>query len=182
MNIQDWFPFTIDWFDFLSVQGTLKSLLQHHSLKASILWCSAFFMVQISCLYMTNGKAIALTIWTFVSKVMSLLFSMLSWFFLQGTNVFEFHGCGNVIILFTIGFIVETSTLYQSVFVPSDGTELNYFAHFTVFYCLKTFPFLTSSVSHWAYQYNKNFIREKHNIIFVVFLSKMLHLVPMTRK
>ena len=66
--------FRIDWFDKLAVQETLESLLQHHSLKASILWCSAFFMVHLSHLYVTIGKAIALTIQTFVSKVMSLLF------------------------------------------------------------------------------------------------------------
>ena len=70
--------FRIDWFDLLAVQGTLKGLLQHHSLKASILQCSAFFMVQLSHPYMTTGKTIALTIWTFVVKVMSLLFNMLS--------------------------------------------------------------------------------------------------------
>ena len=64
----------IDWLDLLSVQGTLKSLLQHHSSKASIPWCSAFFMVQLSHPYMTTGKTIALTRWTFVGKVMSLLF------------------------------------------------------------------------------------------------------------
>ena len=64
--------------DLLGVQGTLKSLLQHHSSKASILWCSAFFTVQLSHLYMTTGKTIALTRWTFVGKVMSLLFNMLS--------------------------------------------------------------------------------------------------------
>ena len=70
--------FSIDWLDLLEVQGILKSLLQHHSLKASILWRSAFFMVQLSHPYMTTGKTIALTMWTFVSKVMSLLFNMLS--------------------------------------------------------------------------------------------------------
>ena len=68
----------MDWFDLLAVQGTLKSLLQHHSSKASILRCSAFFMVQLLHPYMTTGKTIALTRWTFVSKVMSLLFNMLS--------------------------------------------------------------------------------------------------------
>ena len=68
----------MDWFDLLAVQGTLKSLLQHHSSKASILWCSAFFMVQLSHLYMTTGKTIALTRWTFVSKVMSPLLNTLS--------------------------------------------------------------------------------------------------------
>ena len=69
-----------DWFDLLALQGTLKSLLQHHSLKASILWCSAFFMVQQSHSYMTTGKTIALTIWIFVSKMMPLLFNTLSRF------------------------------------------------------------------------------------------------------
>ena len=66
--------FRIDWFDLLAVQGTLKGLLQHHSSKVSILWCSAFFMVQFSHPYMTIGKTVALIIWTFVDKVMSLLF------------------------------------------------------------------------------------------------------------
>ena len=70
--------FRIDWLDLLEVQGTLKSLLQHHSSKASILWRSAFFIVQLSHPYMTPGKTIALTEWTFVGKVMSLLFNMLS--------------------------------------------------------------------------------------------------------
>ena len=69
--------FRIDWFDLLAVQGTLKTLLQHHSSKASILQHSAFFMVQLSHLYMTTGKTIALTRQTFVGKVMSLLFNML---------------------------------------------------------------------------------------------------------
>ena len=64
--------FRIDWFDLLAVQGTLKSLLQHHSSKASIFWRSAFFMVWLSHPYMTIGKAIALTMWTFVGKTMSL--------------------------------------------------------------------------------------------------------------
>ena len=72
--------FKIDWFDLLAIQGTLKSLFQHHSLKASVLWHSTFFMVRLSHPYMTTGKAIALTLQTFVSKVMSLLFSMLSRF------------------------------------------------------------------------------------------------------
>ena len=74
--------FRMDWLDLLAVQGTLKSLLQHHSLKASSLWCSAFFTVQLSHPYMTTGKTIgktiALTRWTFVGKVMSLLLNMLS--------------------------------------------------------------------------------------------------------
>ena len=70
--------FRMDWLDLLAVQGTLKSLLQHHSSKASILWCSAFFIVQLSHSYMTTGKTIVLTTRTFVGKVMSLLFNMLS--------------------------------------------------------------------------------------------------------
>ena len=70
--------FRIDWLDLLAVQGSLKNLLQHHSSKASILLCSAFFIVKLSHPYMTTGKTIALTKWTFVDKVMSLLFNMLS--------------------------------------------------------------------------------------------------------
>ena len=70
--------FRMDWLDFLAVQGTLKSLLQHHSSKASILWLSAFFTVQLSHPYMTTGKTIALTRWTLVGKVMFLLLNMLS--------------------------------------------------------------------------------------------------------
>ena len=70
--------FRMDWLDLTAVQGTLKSILQHHSSKASILKCSAFFIVQISHPYMTTRKTIALTRWTFVDKVMSLLFNMLS--------------------------------------------------------------------------------------------------------
>ena len=68
----------VDWFDLLAVHGTLKSLLQHHSLKASVLWCLASIIVQLSHLPMTTGKTIALIRWTFVGKVMSLLFNMLS--------------------------------------------------------------------------------------------------------
>ena len=74
--------FRMDWLDLLAVQGTLRSLLQHYSSKASILQCSAFFIVQLSHPYMTTGKTIALTRWTFVGKVMSLLFNMLSRLFI----------------------------------------------------------------------------------------------------
>ena len=83
--------FRMDWLDLLAVQGTLKSLLQHHSSKAPILQCSAFFMVQLSHPYITTGKNIALTRWIFDGKVMSLLFNMLSRliiFFFQGASVF----------------------------------------------------------------------------------------------
>ena len=82
--------FRIGWFDLLAIQGTLKSLLQHRSSKASILWCSAFFMVQLLHPYVTTGKAIVLARRSFVSKVMSLLFNTLSRFviaFLQGASV-----------------------------------------------------------------------------------------------
>ena len=78
MIIQGWFSLGLT--DLLAVQGTFKSLLWHHSSKASVLLCSAFFMVQVSHMNMTTGKTIALTIWTFVGKVMSLLFNMLSRF------------------------------------------------------------------------------------------------------
>ena len=70
--------FRMDWFDLLTIQRTLQSLLRYHNLKASILWCSTIFIVQLSHPYMTTGKTIALTIWTYVGKVMSLLFNMLS--------------------------------------------------------------------------------------------------------
>ena len=70
--------FRLDWLDLLAVQGTLKSLFQHHSSKASILWCSAFFIAQLSYSYKTAGKTIALTRWKFIGKVMSLLLNMLS--------------------------------------------------------------------------------------------------------
>ena len=83
--------FRMDWLDLLAVQGTLRSLLQHHSLKASILQHSAFFIVQLSHSYMTTEKTIALTRWTFVGKVMSLLFHMLSRLvitFFQGVSIF----------------------------------------------------------------------------------------------
>ena len=87
--------FRMDWLDLLAIQGTLKSLLQHHNSKASILWGSAFFMVKLSHPYMTTGKTIALILWTFVGKVMSPLFHMclgLSQLSFQGANAFWFHG------------------------------------------------------------------------------------------
>ena len=81
--------FRINWFDLITVLGTLKSLLQHHSSKSSILRCSAFFMVQLSHPYMNTGKAIPLAIWIFVSKVVSLLFHMLSKFVIQNFSFKE---------------------------------------------------------------------------------------------
>ena len=91
LSHQFFFSFRMDWLDLLAVQGTVKSLLQHHSSKASILWCSAFFMVQLSHPYMTTGKIIALTRQAFFGKVMSLLFNMPSKLviaFLQGASIF----------------------------------------------------------------------------------------------
>ena len=90
--------FRIHWFDVLSVQGTLKSLLQHHSSKASIHWCSAFFRVQLSYPYMTTGKTIVLTRWIFVRKEISLLFNMLFRLvvaFLPRSKRLLFHGCNH---------------------------------------------------------------------------------------
>ena len=88
--------FRMDWLDLSAVQGTLKSLIQHHSSKTSILWHSAFFIVQLSHPYMTTRKTLALTRWTFVGKVMSLLFNMLSRLvitFLPRRKHVLFHGC-----------------------------------------------------------------------------------------
>ena len=88
--------FRIDWLDLLAVQGTLKSLLQHHSSKSSILQCSAFFIVQFSHPYMTTGKTIALARWTFVGKVMSLLFNMLfklEWAYQNANLMMSFPRC-----------------------------------------------------------------------------------------
>ena len=90
--------FRMDWLDVLAVQGTLRSLLQHHSSKASILQCSTFFIVQLSHSYMTTGKTIALTRQTFVGKVMSLLFNMMSRLaitFLPRSKCLLFHGCSH---------------------------------------------------------------------------------------
>ena len=96
--------FRIDWFELLAVQGTLKSLIQLHSSKASILQHSAFFMVQLSHLYMITGKTIALTIWTFVRKVMSLLFNMLSRFIIaflwKSKHLFNFMAAVTTTVIF----------------------------------------------------------------------------------
>ena len=94
--------FRINWFDLLAVKGTLKSLLQHHNLKASILWCSAFIMAQLSYPYMTTLEIIALTIWIFFSKVMILLFSILSRFVIaflprsKRLSISWFYPCSNI--------------------------------------------------------------------------------------
>ena len=89
-----------DWFDFLAVQGTLKSLLQHHSSNASVLQHSAFFRVHLSHSYMTTGKTVVLTIWTFVGKVLSLLFNTLSTFAFQGAGSRECFQKAQISIFF----------------------------------------------------------------------------------
>ena len=94
--------FRLDWLDLLIVQGTLKSLLQHHSPKTSILWCSAFFIVQLSHPYMTTGESIALTRQTFVGRIMSLLYNMLSRLVITLTKVicYQLFKKNNYLILF----------------------------------------------------------------------------------
>ena len=121
--------FQIDWFDLLSVQGTLKSLFLHHSLKASILQHSAFFMVQLSHPHITTGKSIALTIRTFISKMMSLLFNILSRFvitFLPRSKQKYFNFMAAVTICCDFG-AQEKKTChcfhFSPIYLPgSDGT------------------------------------------------------------
>ena len=125
--------YRMDWFDLLAVQGTLKSLLQHHSSKASILWCSAFFMVQLSLLYMTAGKTIALTIQTFVSKVMSLLFNVLTFVSKVMSLLF------NVLSRLVIAFLPRSKCLLilwmQSLSAVIFGSQENKTCH-----CFHYFP------------------------------------------
>ena len=123
--------FRIDWLDLFSVQETLKSLLQQHSSKASILRCSAFFIDQLSHPYMTTGKTIALTRWAFVGKVMSMLFNMPSrlvrTFLFQGVSVFLFHGCSHHLHLHLGGALVPLE-LKDNCYVYSPRRNQD-FAH-----------------------------------------------------
>ena len=112
--------FWMDLFDLLAVQGTLKSLLQHHSSKASILWCSAFFMVQFSHPYMTTGKTIV-TRWTFVGKVMSLLFNVLS----------------RLVTAFLPSLEVSLYFMAAAIFHSDFGAQENKVCHY--FHCFPTF-------------------------------------------
>ena len=132
VNIQDWFFFRIDWFDFLAVQRTLKSLLQHHNLKTSILQCSAFFMVQLSHPHMENTllkKIIALTRRIFVSEVMPLLFNMLSRFviaFLPGSKclLMSWLKSPSTVILEPKKMKPVTFSIFFPTYLPrSDGTR-----------------------------------------------------------
>ena len=109
-SIQGLFPL-IAWFDFFVFQGTLKCLFYHHSLKASIHRCSAFFTVQLSELYITTGKTIALTIWTFVGKVMSLLFNTLSRFVI--TFLPRSKGLLISLLILCINYITNENILYN---------------------------------------------------------------------
>ena len=118
---------TTDWLDLLAVQGTLKSLLQHHSSKASVLWCSAFFMVQLSHAYLTIGKTIVLTRQNYVSKVMSLLFNMLSRlviaFLPRSKHIFNFMAT----VTICSDFAVAAAKSLQScptLCNPKDGSPL----------------------------------------------------------
>ena len=119
----------IDWFDLLEVQVNLKSLLQHHSLKVSILWCSTFFMVQLSHPYTTTGKTTALTTWTFVGKVMSLLFNMLSRFvitlLLRSEHLLiSWLQSPPTVILEHKKIKSATASIFPPIYLPwSDGTR-----------------------------------------------------------
>ena len=116
--------FRMDWLDLLAVQGTLKSLLQRHSLKASILWHSAFFIVQLSHLYMTTRKTIALTIWILISKAMSLLFNTLSRFvvaFLPRSKLLLFSWLSSTSVVILEHKKMKSVTV--SIFSPSICLE-----------------------------------------------------------
>ena len=118
-------PFRMDWLDLLAVQGTLESLLQHHRSKTSILWCSAFLTVQLSFPYMTTGRTIALTRWTFVCKVMSLFFNMLSRFikaFLPSSKCPLFGFTRFLVLNQTFWFNLDLSFLIPS-YVKMLNTE-----------------------------------------------------------
>ena len=120
-QLQHQISFRIDWLDLLAVQGTLKNLLQNHSSKASMLWCSAFFIVQLWHPYMTIGKTIALTRQTFVDKVMSLLFNMLSTFSSKEQASFNFMAA--VTICSDFGAPQNKISHCFPIYLPlSDGT------------------------------------------------------------
>ena len=130
-NIQGWFP-KMGWFYLLAVQETLKNLLQHHNSKASILRYSAFFMVQLSHSYMTTGKTIALTRWTFVGKVMSLLFNMLSSFviaFLPRSKCLNFRAAVTICSDFgdQENIICHCFHFFPNYLSWSDGTRCHVF-------------------------------------------------------
>ena len=122
------------WLDLLAVEGTLKSLVQQHSSEASFLWCSAFFIVQLSHAYMTTGKTIALTRQTFVDKVMSLLFNMLPRLvktFLPRSKHLLFHGCSHDVILepkkvISVTVSIVSPSICHEVIGPTGCHDLSF--------------------------------------------------------
>ena len=140
--------FRMDWLDLLAVQGTLKSLLQHHSSKASIPRCSAFFIVQLSHLYMTTGKTIALTRWTFVGKVMSLLFNMLSRFLPRSKDLFiSWLQSPSAVILEppkinSATVSTASSSIYHEVMGPDAMILVNRMLSFKSTFSLSSFTFI----------------------------------------
>ena len=151
----------IVWFDLLAVQGTFRSLLQHHSLKASIIWCSPFFMVQLSQLYMTTGKTTALTIWTFVSRViMSLLFNALSRF------VFAFWSRSNYLL------ISRPQSLSAVILeLPHDHRQLGYLSKRDP--SSQSYCFSSSHVWMWELDYKERGA-PKNWYFWIVVLEKTL--------
>jgi len=131
MNIQ---TFRIDWFDLLAVQGTLKSLLQHHSSKALILWCSTFFMVQLSHPYINTGKTIALTIGTFVGKVMSQLFNTLSTFVIAFFPRSKHLRISWLHSPFAVTFGAQENKICPFYLPWSDGTQCHDLSFFVFFF------------------------------------------------
>ena len=123
----------MDWLDLLAVQGTLKRLLQHHSSKASILWRSAFFIAQLSHPYMTTGKTIALTRWTFVDKITSLLFNTLSRFVIASLLISWLQSPSSVILE---PMKIQSVTVYIS---PSVCHQINKYAVLILLYSLASF-------------------------------------------
>ena len=138
--------FRIDWFDLLAVQRTLKSLLQHHSSKASVLRHSAFFMVQLSHSYMTTRKTVVLTIWTFIGKVMSLLFSTLSRFAFQGASSREHFQKTQISIFF---FFFEREGARNELFGKSFARKLDFRTVAFNFYILRPHPPMIIEWSHF---------------------------------
>ena len=146
----------MDWLDLIAVQGTLKSLLQHYSSEASIIWCSAFFIVQLSHSYMTAGKTIALTRWTFVGKVMSLLFNMLSRLvinFLPRSNHLLFHGCSHHLQWFWRPLKIKSVTvstvspsICHEVMGPDAVILVFWMLSFKPTFSLSCFTFITGSL------------------------------------
>jgi len=120
----------MDWLDLLAVQGTLKSLLQHHSSKASVLQCSAFFTIQLSHPYMTTGKTIALTSWTFVGKVMSLLLNMLSRLVIKSLSSVQL-------------FVIPWTTVHGTTIQPMEFSRPEYWNG-------KPFPSPGFFPTHWS--------------------------------